>query len=74
MFYAGLKLLETIREMHPERLEYLSWDKGLTYSLDLLLGTDAFRLGKLSADELTVKHQPGIASFTQAVQPFLLYK
>lgn len=74
VFVAGLKLLETIRRLYPEKLEYISWDKGITYSLDLLLGTDAIRLNKLSADELVARDAPGITAFTKAVEPFLLYK
>lgn len=74
VFWAGLKLLETIRELYPDKVEYLSWDNGATYSLDKLLGTDAFRLGKLSADELVAQHAPCITAFAKAVQPFLLYR
>ncbi|NLC32302.1 MAG: DUF1343 domain-containing protein, partial [Clostridiales bacterium] len=72
--YAGLKLFETIRRLYPDKLEYLSWDSGKTYSLDLLLGTAAIRLDKLSADELAANCMPGIAAFTEAVESFLLYK
>ena len=74
VFLAGLKLMEAIRDMYPDKLEYLSWDQGKTHSLDKLLGTDSFRLGKLSADELTLKHAPGVDAFVKAVQPFLLYR
>lgn len=74
VFLAGLKLMETIRDMYPGKLEYLSWDQGKTHSLDKLLGTDSFRLGKLSADELTAKYAPQVDSFAKAVQPFLLYR
>jgi hypothetical protein len=52
----------------------LSWDQGKTHSLDKLLGTDSFRLGKLSADELAAKHAPGVDAFSKAVQPYLLYR
>ncbi len=74
VFLAGLQLLETIRDMYPDKLEYLSWDGGATHSLDKLLGTDAFRLSRLSADEMVSKHASGVAAFSQAVQPFLLYE
>jgi hypothetical protein len=60
--------------MYPGKLEYLSWDQGNTYSLDKLLGTDSFRLGKLSADMLAQKYVPGVEAFTKAVQPYLLYR
>ncbi len=74
VFLAGLMLMETIRELYPDKLEYLSWDNGNTHSLDKLLGTDAFRLGRLSADGMVLSYAPGVAAFSQAVQPFLLYK
>lgn len=72
-FYAGLKLLEVIREMYSERLEYLSWDGGKTHALDKLLGTDAFRMGRQTADELTAAHAPGVADFVERAKPFMLY-
>ncbi len=74
MFLAGLKLLETIRDMYPGQLEYLSWDGGKTYSLDKLMGTDEFRTGKLSADETAAKYAPGVKAFAKAAEPFMLYK
>lgn len=74
VFLGGLKLLETIRDMCPEKLEYLSWDGGLVHSLDKLLGTDAFRAGRLSADEMAQTYAPGVAAFSESVKPFLLYQ
>lgn len=70
-FFAGLKLLEVIRDMHGEHLEYISWDE--IPSLDKLLGTDAFRTGRMGADELLAHHQPGVAAFREASRPFWLY-
>lgn len=71
--HAGLKLLETIGEMYPAQLEYISWDGGQSYALDRLLGTDTFRLSRQTADGLTAAHAPGLAAFGQSVMPFLLY-
>jgi|LSQX01.3.fsa_nt_gb uncharacterized protein YbbC (DUF1343 family) len=73
-FLAGLLLLETIKEQYAEHLEYLTWDEGKTYTLDKLLGTDDFRLGRLGAKALREKHLPGIAAFVKAARPFLLYE
>lgn len=72
-FLSGLLLLETIREMHGEQLEYLSWDNGKSHSLDRLLGTDAFRTGQMGARELALHHAPGVKAFREAAQPYLLY-
>ena len=74
VFLGGLKLLETIRDMYPEKLEYLSWGESRIHSLDKLLGTDAFRAGNLSADEVSQTYAPGVAAFSAAVKPFLLYQ
>ena len=71
--HAGLKLLEVIRDMYPNHLEFLSWDEGNSYTLDKLLGTDAFRVGGVTADELIAQHAPGVTEFGHAVEPFLLY-
>ena len=73
VFLGGLKLLETIRDMYPEKLEYLSWGESRIHSLDKLLGTDAFRAGRLTADEVSQTYAPGIHAFSEAVRPFLLY-
>ena len=74
VFLGGLKLLETIRDMYPEKLEYLSWGESRIHSLDKLLGTDAFRAGRLTADEVSQTYAPGVAAFSAAVKPFLLYQ
>lgn len=74
VFLGGLKLLETIRDMYPEKLEHLSWGESRIHSLDKLLGTDAFRAGRLSADEVSQTYAPGVAAFSEAVKPFLLYQ
>ena len=74
VFLGGLKLLETIRDMYPEKLEYLSWGESRIHSLDKLLGTDAFRTGRLTADEVSQTYAPGVAAFSEAVKPFLLYQ
>ena len=74
VFLGGLKLLETIRDMYPEKLEYLSWGESRIHSLDKLLGTDAFRASRLTADEVSQTYAPGVAAFSEAVKPFLLYQ
>ena len=74
VFLSGLKLLEMIRDMYPEKLEYLSWGESRIHSLDKLLGTDAFRAGRLTADEVSRTYAPGVAAFSEAVKPFLLYQ
>ena len=66
LFKAGLYILESVRELFPEKLDYRD------HFLDLLLGTDEYRLG-MSADELIAKHAPGVAEFSEKVKKHLLY-
>lgn len=70
-FLAGLKLLEVIRDMHGEHLEYLSFDS--VFFLDKLLGTDAFRTGRMKARELLDHHRPGVKAFRESSEAFWLY-
>lgn len=69
---AGLLLMDTIRQLHPEHFEFISWDDGKTFSIDKLLGTDAYRLGQ-DAPTLLAAHAPKVAAFSQRVAPYLLY-
>ena len=72
-FIASLLLMERIREMHPDRFEYTSWDGGKTFWLDKLLGTDALRRGEMGARQLADHHLPGLEAFRKEVGPCLLY-
>lgn len=74
VFLAGLLLLETLWEMHPEHLDFLSWDNGRSFALDKLLGTDAFRRQEMTAFKLAEAHRPKVKAFREAVLPFLLYQ
>ena len=73
-FFAALRLLACIRDMHPDKLEYTSWDDGKVYALDKLLGTDAFRKSDMDAQGLADHHLLGVEAFRAAVKPFLLYE
>ncbi|MBE5791307.1 MAG: DUF1343 domain-containing protein [Clostridiales bacterium] len=70
-FKAGLYLLETIRDMYPNDVKFL----GTTAlaGINLLLGTDDFREGRLDADGLIQKHLPLIQEFKQTKQKYHLY-
>lgn len=65
---AGLLLMDEIRAMHEDKFE-------LTYGtkLDLLLGTDRYRIGGLSAEELLAEHAPALETFNAEREKFLLY-
>lgn len=49
---AGLLLCDTIRKMSGDKFSYLHWDSDERYPFDRLLGTDAYRTGKMTAEEL----------------------
>ncbi len=73
-FFAALRLMEQIRDMHPDKFEYTSWDGGKSFLLDKLLGTDVFRKGEMTARQMTDHHLPKVEAFSKAVGPFLLYE
>lgn len=71
---AVLLMLEQVMRMYPGELEFLA--PGATdprYFFDKLLGTDAFRLSKLSARELIHAQQPGLDRFMQQSRAYHLY-
>ena len=62
-FAAGLYLLETIRDMHGEHLVWTGIEDAEYKTIDKLLGTDDYRLGRLSAKELIEAHREKIAAW-----------
>ena len=68
LFRAGLHILDAVRELFPEKLEWR--EEGL--GVDRLLGTDEYRLG-MSTDELIAAHAQKRAAFTEKVRRHLLY-
>jgi uncharacterized protein YbbC (DUF1343 family) len=70
-FAAGLHLLEVIRNLHPERFEWLG--DGPIRHADHILGTDALRLGKLDAAVLIAHNRPLLAAFKEEKRAFHLY-
>lgn len=72
-FVGGLMLMDTIREMYPQDFEFLHWGEGSSYGIDKLLGTDAYRTGKLTARELIETSREPVQRFGEKVQRFMLY-
>ena len=70
-FLAGLTLLDVIRRQSGERFSFVRSENG-TYFLDLLLGTDLYRMG-MSPRELEAHFAPDVQAFSEAIRPFLLY-
>ncbi len=72
-FAAGLYLLETIREMHGDQLVWTGIEDAEYKTIDKLLGTDAYRLGKLSAKGLVEENRPKIAAWQENSKKYWLY-
>ena len=68
----ALALLDSVRELYPEKLEWVANTPG-RYMIDLLLGTDDYRLGRLDGPALLSAHEEARRRFAKERQPFLLY-
>ena len=68
----ALTLLDEIRRMYPDRLQWHCNAPG-DYFIDKLLGTDAYRLGRHDAHSLLAAHAPARAAFMEERKAFLLY-
>ena len=78
-FSLGLRLVEYIRNTHEEfafRGDSALTDKDKPQKLfiDLLLGTDDFRTGKLSSDALIENHASKVAQFKKKSEKYWLYQ
>lgn len=72
-FAAGLYLLDTIRDMHGDQLSWTGIEDAEYKTIDKLLGTDDYRLGKLTAQKLIAQHQPKIAAWQEMSKAYWLY-
>ncbi len=68
----ALALLDSVRELYPEKLEWVANTPG-RYMIDLLLGTDDYRLGRMDGPTLLAAHKEARRRFAKERQPFLLY-
>lgn len=73
VFAAGLLLLDTIRAMYPDEFEFIHWGNEERYAFDKLLGTDAYRTGEVSAQELIAQSKEPVRQFGERVRKYLLY-
>ena len=69
----GLKLMETIFRLWPDKAEYLCHNDG-RFFLDRLLGTDLFRTGQMDADTLIAHFAPEVRSFEEKSRQYRLYE
>ena len=73
VFTAALLLMDEIRSLSGTAFQFLSHDGGHTFFIDKLLGTDAWRTGRLSSQELTAASREPLAAFARRTLPFRLY-
>ncbi|MBR3794487.1 MAG: DUF1343 domain-containing protein [Clostridia bacterium] len=79
MFEAGLVLLDEVRVLAGDRFEFLcssievDGKKVDSYFIDKLLGTDDYRLGRMTTQELIAAHKPGVDAFSKACLKYRLY-
>ena len=72
-FTDGLLLMDTIRSLYPEEFQFVRWGEKSPYSIDLLLGTDEYRTGALTAQGLMDKYAPKVREFVEAAKQYRLY-
>ncbi len=73
VFGAGLLLLDTIREMYPDKLEFLHYPEDTRYTFDKLLGTQTYRTGAQSVTEVLARAGVESEKFRKMRQKWLLY-
>ena len=72
-FAGGLMLMDAIRQMAPDRFAFIRWGEETAYSVDKLLGTDAYRTGRMSARELIEASREPVRAFGERVRQYQLY-
>ena len=72
-FAGGLLLMDAIRKMAPDQFEFICWGEEKVYSVDKLLGTDAYRTGRLCARELIEASREPVRAFGERARQYQLY-
>ena len=73
VFAAGLLLCETIRTMYPDDFRFIQWEGDPKFSIDKLLGTDVYRTGKMTAEELIISSRAKVQQFVEHTGEYRLY-
>lgn len=72
-FAGGLLLLDTIRKMYPDQVEFLQWTPNSPFALDKLLGTNAYRTGEKTAMEMIEQSRESVRAFGERAKKYFLY-
>lgn len=73
-FAAGLCLLDEIRQLHGDRLEWTGIEDAEYKTIDKILGTDAYRVRGLSAEALIEENRPRILKWQEQSRAYWLYE
>ena len=73
VFTGSMLLLEEIRRLHPDCFAWRENSREGSYPIDKLLGTDAYRLGKLDAMSLKEYYAPQLEAFKKEKKAFEQY-
>lgn len=73
-FAAGLCLLDEIRQLHGDRLEWTGIEDAEYKTIDKILGTDAYRVKGLSAEALIEENRPRILKWQEQSRACWLYE
>lgn len=71
-FEGAILLMDAIRALHPGHFEFVREND--SYSIDRLLGTDAYRTGKLDGRGMVEKYRPLVADFHENNMKYHLYE
>lgn len=72
-FSAGLYLLDTILDLHADKVEWTGAEKEQYLHFDRILGTDAYRLGRISAQALIEEQGEKVAQWQEDTRRYRLY-
>ena len=72
-FSAGLYLLDTILDLHGDKVEWTGAEKEQYLHFDRILGTDAYRLGRISARALIEEQGEKVAQWQEDTRRYRLY-
>ena len=70
LFEGGMVLMDEIRKMAGEQFVFLG---GEGFHLDRLLGTDDYRLGRRTTEQLIEENKPRIFEFAEKTEKYRLY-
>ena len=70
---AALLLMDAIRELAGDKFSFVHWGDDPRYAIDKLLGTDAYRTGRMSARALIDASKEHVEAFIRNTMKYHLY-